>query len=128
MGFRSGVYCTVWEVKPKTNGITEGRISISKKNKMTDEYETDFSGFVAFVGSAAAQKALKLQPQDRIRIGDCEVTNTYDKEKRVTYWNPRIFSFETRDEFETAKPNNLPPLEHFVEVQGDEIEDEGLPF
>ena len=37
------------------------RLSISKKNRATGEYEQDFSGFVMFVGTACAKKAAALK-------------------------------------------------------------------
>ncbi len=97
MGFRSGRYATVWEVKPFSNTMTKVRISTSVKNKQTDQYETDFSGFVAFVGSDAAGKALNLHEKDRIKLGDIDVTTKYDKEKNVTYTNYSCFSFELQE-------------------------------
>ena len=83
MGFRKDSYATVWEVKKGNGNYSDVRLSTSKKNKQTDEYVTDFSGFVRFVGTAH-QNAGALKEKDRIKIGDCEVTNSYDKEKKVT--------------------------------------------
>ena len=85
MGFRKESYATVWEVEPVSDTMTKGRISISRKNKNTGEYETDFSGFVSFVGTASAKKASLLKEKDRIRLGDVDVTNRYDKKNGVTY-------------------------------------------
>lgn len=93
MGFRNGAYATIWEVKQGKGNYTDVRLSISKKNKQTEQYETDFSGFVRFIGTAH-QKASSLKEKDRIKLGDCEVTNSYDKEKKVTYTNFAVFSFE----------------------------------
>lgn len=93
MGFRNGAYATIWEVKAGKGNYSDVRLSISKKNKQTDQYETDFSGFVRFIGTAH-QNAGNLKEKDRIKIGDCEVTNSYDKEKKVTYTNFAVFSFE----------------------------------
>lgn len=93
MGFRTGAYATIWEVKNGSGNYTDVRMSISKKNKQTDQYETDFSGFVRFIGTAH-QKANTLKEKDRIKIGECEVTNSYDKEKKVTYTKFAVFSFE----------------------------------
>lgn len=93
MGFRTGAYATVWEVKQGKGNYSDVRMSTSKKNKQTDQYETDFSGFVRFIGTAH-QNASNLKERDRIKIGDCEVTNHYDKEKKITYTNYAVFSFE----------------------------------
>ena len=80
MGFRKDAYATVWSVEVVSDTMTKGRISVSRKNKQTDEYETEFGGFVSFVGTAAAKKAAGLKERDRIRLGDVDVTNRYDKE------------------------------------------------
>lgn len=93
MGFRTGSYATVWEVKNGNGNYSDVRISTSKKNKQSGEYETDFSGFVRFVGTAH-QAAPALKAKDKIKIGDCEVTNSYSKEKGVTYTNYAVFTFE----------------------------------
>lgn len=96
MGFRNGAYATVWEVKPGNGNYSDVRISISKKSRQTGEYETDFSGFVRFIGSAHENAAV-LDERARIKIGECDVTNRYDKEKRQTYTNYAVFSFESVD-------------------------------
>lgn len=98
MGFRQGAYATIWEVKPISDTLTKGRISISRKNKQTNEYETDFSGFVSFAGTAAANKAIRLKEKEHIRLKDVDVSTKYVREKNVTYTNFTIFSFETQDE------------------------------
>ena len=97
MGFRTGSYATVWSVEAKTDHWTKIRISTSKKNKDTGEYETDFSGFVDCRGTAVATKAAALKAMDRIKLGDVEVTNSYDKEKDVGFTNYKLFSFEKAD-------------------------------
>jgi len=103
MGFRSGVFCKCWSVESVTDTFTKGRISISRKNRQTDEYEDEFSDFVMFCGSGAARKALSLQPGDRIKIGDVDVTRKYVKDKDKAYYNFKIFSFETQEEVDTGK-------------------------
>lgn len=102
MGFRTGAYATIWEVTPEREFSTKLRISTSKKNKNTGEYEQDFSGYVSASGKGAAQKAAKLNVRDRIRLGDVDVTTTYNKESGKTYTNFKIFSFDTQDEIEDA--------------------------
>lgn len=95
MGFRTGAYATVWSVEAFSDTMTKGRISVSRKNKQTGEYETEFSGYVGFLGTVAAKKALALKERDKIKIGDCDVKTNYDKAKNITYYNFNIFSFET---------------------------------
>ena len=94
MGFGVGSYASVWEVKSISPTMTKVRISTSRKNKMTDQYEQDFGDYVVFVGSACASKALKLKPRDRIRLGNVTVENRFDKEKHVTYYDFKAFDFE----------------------------------
>lgn len=94
MGFRSQGYVTVWAVESVSDTFTKGRVSSSRKDKRTGEYVTDFSGYVGFMGTAAASAALKLKERDRIKLGDVDVKQTYDKNKGVTYTNFNIYSFE----------------------------------
>lgn len=73
--------------------FTKVQLSISKKNKETGNYETDFSGFVNFVGHAH-NKAAKINEGDRVKIGNCDVTTKYNKDKKITYTNYAVFDFE----------------------------------
>lgn len=44
MGFRNGAYATVWGVEPgKTDRYQQVRLSTSRKNKKTGQFEQDFS-------------------------------------------------------------------------------------
>lgn len=94
MGFRKDSVATVWEIKPRTESLVTARVSISRLDKKTNEYVQDWGGFVAFIGTACANKALQLKANDRIRLGDVDVVNKYDAEKKVTYTNFNIYSFE----------------------------------
>ena len=93
MGFRVGSYAKIWEVKPKSDVNTQIRVSVSKKNKQSGEYEQDFSGFVSCIGKNAAKKAAKLNEGDRIRLKDIDVSTSYDKEKKIQYVNYKCFDF-----------------------------------
>lgn len=128
MGFRKDAFATVWSVETVSDTLTKGRISISRKNKQTDEYETDFSGFVSFVGTAAAKKAARLKEKDRIKLGDVDVTNRYDKEKNTTYTNFKVFSFEFPDSSGNAAPPAQNNTEPQPQVDGGEVDDSRLPF
>lgn len=112
----------MWEVTPVFDTATKLRISISRKNKQTGEYEQDFSGYVTCVGSAAAQKALKLKEGDRIKLGDCDVSTKYDAQKKVTYTNYKLFDFST-DENVAPRPDPTRPT-----VDDGEVDDNLLPF
>lgn len=126
MGFRTGAYAKVWKVEPFSDTSVKLRISISRKNKQTGEYEQDFSGFVNAIGTAAAKKAAVLKEGDTIKLGDVDVTNKYDKQKEVTYTNYKIFSFEVDGgNTSTPKPASNEPQ---PEVDSGEADDSRLPF
>lgn len=112
MGFRKDAFATVWEVKPVSDTFTKVRISISRKDKQTDDYVQDFGGYVSFVGTACAKKALRLKEKDRIKLGDVDVNNRYDKQSKTTYTNFNVFSFELNDGTEkngTVQPDTPSP-------------------
>ena len=109
MGFRTGAYAKIWEVTPMSDTSTKVRMSVSRKNKQTGEYEQDFSGFVLCIGTAAARKAAQLHEGSRIKIGDCDVTTKYDEQKKITYTNYKIFSFEDADSADTPRNDITDP-------------------
>lgn len=125
MGFRKDTFATVWSVEATSDTLTKARISISRKNKQTGEYENDFSGFVSFVGTAAAKKAASLKERDKIKLGDVDVTNRYDKEKNTTYTNYKVFSFEMADSAQAQSKNSTEPQ---PQVDDGEVDEERLPF
>lgn len=125
MGFRKDSYATVWGVEKVTDNSTKIQISTSRKNKQTGEYETDFSGFVMCVGASAASAAAALTKGDRIKLGDVDVTTNYNKEKKVTYTNFTMFSFDV----ESKKNENVSEkTEPQPSVDSGEVDDERLPF
>lgn len=126
MGFRKDSFATIWSVEPTSDTLTKARISISHKNRQTGEYENDFSGFVSFVGTAAAKKAASLKERDRIKLGDVDVTNRYDKERNTTFTNFKIFSFEMADTPQNQQTRaTTEPQPH---VDDGEMDDDRLPF
>lgn len=126
MGFRNGAYAKVWEVKPGAGNYTDARISISKKDKKKDEYVTDFSGYVRLIGTAHTN-ASSLKEGDNIQIGECEATQTYNKEKKATYTNFAIFSFEKQGAKNGGTSEQKKAEEKFMNVS-DAIDDDELPF
>ena len=124
MGLRQGGYVTVWEVKPKTQAITQLRVSSSKKDRTTDEYVTDFSGYISVLGSEVASRAMSLKSGDRIRLGAWELTNKYNKEKGETYWNVAVYEFENADN-NNATTNSTAPAK---QVDDGEVDNDDLPF
>ena len=128
MGFGTGKFAHIWELENKGN-YHVASISTSKKNKSTDQYETDWTNkFVRLVGTAH-QQADSLDISKNVKIGACEVTNKYDKEKNVTYTNYAIFGFEDTNSGsnQSAKPAQAKKGNNdFMDIP-DGI-DEGLPF
>lgn len=125
MGFRNNAYATFWGIPESVfPTLTKGRISVSRKNKDSGEYETDFSGFVNFVGTAAANKAMSLKERDRIKLENVDVSTTYDKEKNKTYTNFKVFNFEMADgQVQTTANAELSSI-----VDDGDVDDSQLPY
>lgn len=99
MGFRQGAYAKVWRVEDKGN-YSVAQVSISKKNKDTNQYETEFQhNFVRLVGTAhdLGRNIEEVQGGTSIKITSCDVTNRYDKDKQKEFTNFVIFGFEFPD-------------------------------
>lgn len=126
MGFRNGAYARVWEIKTVSDTITNVRLSISRKNKKTDEYIQDFSGFVDFLGSVNAQKALNLRRGDTIKLGDTDVSTSYKKETKQSFTQFKVFSFENVDN--SNKPTDAHNSVDSGEVEDTSKDEEPLPF
>lgn len=122
MGFRQGSFAKIWEVERREKS-TKLRISISKKNKQTGQYESDFTGFVALIGKAH-QDGASLAAGDTIKIGECEVTNRYDKEKKKEYTNFKVYSFEDAN---GGSSGDSAPKSDYQPVADDDDPD-NLPF
>lgn len=95
MSFRQNAWAKCWSIEPGERS-TKVRISTSRKNKQTGEYEQDFSGFVT-LAATAHQDAAQLSVGDTFQIGECEVTSRYDKEKQKNYTNFLIYSIHIDD-------------------------------
>lgn len=99
---------TVWSVEPGRSGnTTKVRLSASRKNKKTDEYEQDFSGFCTFIGKAH-ENASALRERDRIKVLECDVSTTYDREKKAEYITYKVFDFEMADGSKPVSPGQKP--------------------
>lgn len=101
MGFRPNTYATVWNVESIDDIKTKARITISRKNKQTDQWEQDFGGFVTFYGTATAHKAARLKEKERIRLDSVDVCNKYDPLSKREFVYYKVFQFSTEDEFST---------------------------
>lgn len=122
MAFRNGAYAKVWKVEP-SDRFTTVQLSTSRKRKDTNEYETDFSSYVRFIGNAH-DSAASLKEGDRIKLGECSCTRTWDREKQKEYINFQVFSFEPA---ESTQQTSRPSADTFNKVPSDAI-DEELPF
>lgn len=99
MGFRQGAFAKVWRVENKGN-YSVAQVSISRKKKDSDHYETEFqNNFVRLVGTAhdMGKDIQEVQGGTTIKITSCDVTNKYDKEAQKEYTNFVIFGFEFPD-------------------------------
>lgn len=124
MGFKNGAFATVWKTESISDTNTKVQISVSRKNKDTGEYETEFSGFVNFYGTAVASRAARLKKNDRIKLGEVDVTTRYSKERNTTYTNYKVFSFEDAD----SKPSGSVEDDFGNDVDSGEISENNLPF
>lgn len=123
MGFRQGSYAKIWSIEEHEK-FTKVRVSISQKNKQTGQYEPNFTGFLSLIGKAH-QEAASLKEGDSIKIGECEVTNRYDKEKKREYTNFNVYSFEPAgggSSGSSAKKSDYQPVSEDDPDEGD------LPF
>lgn len=94
MAFRVGAVAKVWDVKPgKNSGYCMAEMSTSRKTQ-SGEYEQDWANkFVMLCGDAVSIMD-GFQKGMTVRIGECAVTNKWDKEKKVMYTNYAIYSFQ----------------------------------
>ena len=104
--FSVNSYAKIKEIVETKDNFTVAKISISKKDKKTNEYETSFMGKVNFVGQAHLQRPLKDQ---RIKITGCGVSNCYVKDDKLEFTKvPKyvIFGYELQEEKsnETSTP------------------------
>ena len=112
MGFRQGSFARIWSYENKGNYST-CRLSISKKNKNTDAYETEFTdGFVRLVGNAhQAIQGIQIDEKKgyNIKISSCDVTNVYTAPDGKVSYAPHytIFGFEEyQPNYQSNQGNN----------------------
>lgn len=121
----------MWSVQPISDTMT--KVNLSSDGKTRDGgYEKDFSGFVSFIGTANAKKALGLKAKDHIVLGDCEVKMTYGEDKRPKYTNFNVFSFEmaeSKKQSEGKASGSYSPTQKYDEgVDHNPVEESKLPF
>ena len=127
MSFRKNARCTVWSVQPVSDTMT--KVNLSSDGKTRDNtYEKDFSGFVAFIGTANAKKALSLKEKDHIILGDCEVKMTYGDDKRPKYTNFNVFSFEMAESKAKSGTASSAAKQADEGIDYNPVEESRLPF
>lgn len=124
MGFRNGAYATCWSVEQGKGNFTKVRLSISKKNRETGAYDQDFSGYCMFIGNAHAA-ASNLKERDRIKLGETDVSSTYDKERQREFINFKVYSFESVD---NDRPSSAADSVSEVDSNPVESDEENCPF
>lgn len=120
----------MWSTEPSKSGkTTRVRLSSSRKNQASGEYEQDFSGFCTFIGEAH-NMAQNLQPKDRIKILECDVSTTYDKERQKEYVNYKVFDFEMANGSKPGDGGNKTgsKKKSAFDVEDGDVDDSDLPF
>ena len=127
MGLKNGSKLSIWEVK-KCGKYTDIQASTRKKNNKTNEWETDFSGYIRLVGNANTKATDfpdgKLQNPIKIEVGGFEVTQKYSKEHQKTFTNFVMYDFETED----AQPAQPKPADDGAWMNIPDGIDAELPF
>ena len=108
--------------------LTTARISISRKDKNTGEYKTEFSKFVKFAGTAAARKALSLREKDRIRLLEVDYYESPGKNEGEYYQNFMVYDFEIQDRDDYNRGSAPQPARTVDDGEVDAEDDSRLPF
>lgn len=129
MGFRKDSFAKIWSVEPGKGKFTKVNLSVSRKNQQTGQYETEFSDFCMFIGTAHTRAAL-LKKGDRIKLGDVDVTTRYDKANNRKYIDFKVFSFDMAEAVNGGGyPDPVNHVENQVEENSVESDDgNNLPF
>ena len=136
--FSVGSYMSIFQINDN------GRYALcncasSRKNRETNAYETDFSGYVKFVKDAYdvvkqyARESNGHEVLARVKITSCAVGDgKYDKEKKTKYYNFTVFQCEDMSggNRDTNKPSSASkPDRSYINIQNiPENVDEELPF
>lgn len=131
MGFSTGKYAKIWAVKPSSSGKAYvAEMSTSRKKQDGNGYETDWSNKFVMLAGQAAKDAASMDVGKAgvtVRIGDCDVTNKYDAEKKTMYTNYVIFSFQKDDKTSGTTKTEKKTGSEFMKIP-ENADDEELPF
>ena len=129
MGFGVNCYAKIKEVVEKHDNYSVCKITVTKKNKLTNEYELQFSAHCRFVGNA--HKSVPMKDQ-RIKITSCDVTNCYkDKDGNLQFTkNPQyvVFGYELQESQGASAPMPYNPYDNGVNFEDLSSSDSDLPF
>lgn len=129
MGFSSGSFAKIKEVVEKHDNYSVCKITVTKKNKLTNEYELQFSAHCRFVGNA--HKSVPMKDQ-RIKITSCDVTNCYkDKDGKLQFTkNPQyvVFGYELQESKGASANVPYNPYDNGVNFEDLSSNSDDLPF
>ena len=129
MGFGVNCYAKIKEVVEKHDNYSVCKITVTKKNKLTNEYELQFSAHCRFVGNA--HKSVPMKDQ-RIKITSCDVTNCYkDKDGNLQFTkNPQyvVFGYELQESQGASAPMPYNPYDNGVNFEDLSSNSDDLPF
>ena len=129
MGFAVNSYAKIKEVVEKKPNYTVCKVTVTKKNRLTNEYELQFSAHCRFVGNA--HKSVPLKDQ-RIKITSCDVTNCYkDKDGNLQFTkNPQyvVFGYELQESKDTPTQQPFNPYDNGVNFEDLSSDSSDLPF
>jgi hypothetical protein len=129
MGFSANNYAKIKEVVEKQANYTVCKVTITKKNKLTNQYELQFSAHCRFVGNA--HKSVPMKDQ-RIKITSCDVTNCYkDKDGNLQFTkNPQyvVFGYELQEGQGASAQVPFNPYDNGVNFEDLSSDDSSLPF
>lgn len=124
--FANNNYAKVWKIFPKEKKdqkYTMVQLSTSRKDKNSNTYTKDFSGFVRLIGKAE-EKAAELEAEDKIKLLMVGVTNSYNKDTKKTFTTYVCFDFEFDNEQKQTQVNGGVDADGFMELP----DDAKLPF
>ena len=129
MGFGVNSYAKIKEVVEKHDNYSVCKITVTKKNKLTNEYELQFSAHCRFVGNA--HKSVPMKDQ-RIKITSCDVTNCYkDKDGNLQFTkNPQyvVFGYELQESQGASANVPYNPYDNGVNFEDLSSNSDDLPF
>ena len=127
MAWQTGNYAKLWQIEHKSDTWAKAQISTSRKDKETGEYETDFSRWVDFKGTANVQHLARCKEGDRIKLGDLSVTQTKKKDGSGYFDNFTVWTFEDADGGTRGKKTEKKPAKMVDDGEIDENDDD-FPF